>query len=59
MPHEVHPVPQPSDPTSHVPDAPGARAPDAPGATSPTRYAVGMFGTSIPINLIRGSIVLL
>ncbi|MCT4573585.1 MFS transporter, partial [Bacillus thuringiensis] len=24
----------------------------------PARYAIGMFGTSIPINLIRGSIIL-
>lgn len=27
-------------------------------ATRPARYAVGMFGTSIPINLIKGSMVL-
>lgn len=27
-------------------------------ATHPARYAVGMFGTSIPINLIKGSMVL-
>ena len=29
-----------------------------PRATHPARYAVGMFGTSIPINLIKGSLVL-
>lgn len=27
-------------------------------ATHPARYAVGMFGTSIPINLIKGSMIL-
>lgn len=31
----------------------------APVRTPAWRYALGMFGTSIPINLIRGSIVLL
>jgi len=31
----------------------------SPERTSAWRYALGMFGTSIPINLIRGSIVLL
>lgn len=29
-----------------------------PSSTHPARYAVGMFGTSIPINMIKGSIVL-
>lgn len=33
------------------------QAPVAP-STPPWRYAVGMFGTSIPINLIRGSVIL-
>ncbi len=28
------------------------------GRTRPARYAVGMFGTSIPINLIKGSMIL-
>src|SRR5690606_1800596 len=27
-------------------------------ATRPARYAVGMFGTSIPINLVKGSMIL-
>ncbi|MCK2220360.1 MFS transporter [Actinomadura sp. ATCC 31491] len=30
----------------------------APGRTPPWRYAIGMFGTSIPINMIKGSMIL-
>lgn len=30
----------------------------APPRTPPWRYAIGMFGTSIPINMIKGSIIL-
>lgn len=33
-------------------------APDRPPATHPARYAVGMFGTSIPITMIKGSLIL-
>ncbi|WP_157007931.1 MFS transporter [Agromyces laixinhei] len=29
-----------------------------PPATAPWRYAIGMFGTSIPINMIKGSMIL-
>ncbi|UOQ88316.1 MFS transporter [Agromyces endophyticus] len=33
-------------------------APDTTPGTPPWRYAVGMFGTSIPINMIKGSMIL-
>lgn len=33
-------------------------APTEPSSTSPARYAAGMFGTSIPINMIKGSMLL-
>ncbi|MFI6991156.1 MFS transporter [Nonomuraea wenchangensis] len=32
--------------------------PPAPGRTPAWRYAIGMFGTSIPINMIKGSMIL-
>lgn len=32
--------------------------PAAPGRTPAWRYAIGMFGTSIPINMIKGSMIL-
>jgi len=35
--------------------ATGRRVDGPPGATSPLRYGVGMFGTSLPINLVKGS----
>ncbi|UOE42554.1 MFS transporter [Agromyces larvae] len=35
-----------------------ASAPPAARATPPWRYAIGMFGTSIPINMIKGSMIL-
>ena len=37
---------------------PGAPATAAPRRTPPWRYALGMFGTSIPINMIKGSMIL-
>jgi GPH family glycoside/pentoside/hexuronide:cation symporter len=33
-------------------------AASAPNRTPPWRYAIGMFGTSIPINMIKGSMIL-
>jgi glycoside/pentoside/hexuronide:cation symporter, GPH family len=39
-------------------DSPGV-SPTAPAARTPAwRYAIGMFGTSIPINMIKGSVIL-
>ena len=41
-----------------TPDAPSPPATAPLERTPPWRYALGMFGTSIPINLIKSSIVL-
>lgn len=40
---------------THVPEPPAVDPAPTPPRTSPLRYASGMFGTSIPINVIKGS----
>lgn len=44
-------------PVSATPGSPAGARPLTAG-TPPWRYAIGMFGTSIPINMIKGSILL-
>ena len=46
--------------TSPVPPRPSQvdTGPEPSTVTHPARYAVGMFGTSIPINMIKGSLIL-
>ena len=44
-------IPVSSPPTRWRRGTPGAR-------TAPWRYAIRMFGTSVPINMIKGSILL-
>lgn len=44
--------------TPSAPEDPGRPIVTAPRRTPPWRYAIGMFGTSIPINMIKGSIIL-
>ncbi|MWB98927.1 MFS transporter [Agromyces seonyuensis] len=50
----------PADAHAAPPAAPALEPPGPPtlAGTRPWRYAVGMFGTSIPINMIKGSMIL-
>ncbi|WP_127794178.1 MFS transporter [Agromyces sp. LHK192] len=50
-------TPTPADAAPHGAASDGS-VPGAAAATKPWRYAIGMFGTSIPINMIKGSMIL-
>lgn len=49
-------TPEPAPPSAAGGRAPGPTA--RPGSTPPWRYAIGMLGTSIPITMIKGSMIL-
>ncbi|WP_345214826.1 MFS transporter [Georgenia halophila] len=45
-------------PTAASDDGPGHASDGTAARTPPWRYAIGMFGTSIPINMVKGSVIL-